>query len=224
MAITKTTSSYNHQTRQSEKETVTFAEGCVLRVWTRDVQVMSDVWEPSLHAQYWNEETQKVETDLWLDNAQVDATEEVKRKALAYINSQEAERLERCQARAYNELMEDAKEIQKGQMVKVVSGRTAKGTVGKVAVVIKRNYGMGYHASLEDKLAVATSDEKVKVAAANGKVYENYKDVVWVWARNCEQVEVPAVDMEEVKDRAKQYARSERYSQWGDLLRKMGGA
>ena len=67
---------------------------------------------------------------------------------------------------------------------------------------ITRPYGMGYRAPLRDKLGIATSDEKIKVAAKNGKVYENYKDVVWVWAQNCELLSVPEVDLSQVKERA----------------------
>ena len=67
---------------------------------------------------------------------------------------------------------------------------------------MQKPYQTGYRANLELKLGIATSDVKVKVAAANGKIYDNYRDMVWVWARNCDLVEVPEINLEEVKERA----------------------
>jgi hypothetical protein len=68
---------------------------------------------------------------------------------------------------------------------------------------------MGYRSTVEDKLGIATSEVKIKVPAANGRVYDNYRDVVWVWARNCELVEVPEIDLESVKERARNAAQYE---------------
>ena len=102
--------------------------------------------------------------------------------------------------RAQNE----ARTMVKGSVVKVVSGRTAKGVEGPVVVVIQRPYGMGYRANMENKFAIATSDVMVDFAAKNGKVYKNHRDVVWVWARNCELVNIPEIDMADVEARAKE--------------------
>jgi hypothetical protein len=59
------------------------------------------------------------------------------------------------------------------------------------------------------KVGIATSDEKVQVAASNGRVYENYKDVTWAWAMNCELVEVPEIDLQSAKERARDKAKYE---------------
>jgi acyl-CoA hydrolase len=55
-------------------------------------------------------------------------------------------------------------------------------------------YGMGYRASSEYKLAIATSDVKVKKPLRSGKVVEVYQDVVWVWQRNCERIDVAEIN------------------------------
>lgn len=201
MAIVKTVSNPYPQTGTT---TTTFAEGCVLRVWTGTVQVMSDIWESAIHAEYWDEASQSVKTDCWLNNdTKVDATAEVKAKAEAWLyNRSYGFALAKRTAEAQNE----AARIIKGARVKVVSGRSAKGLEGLVAVIIQRHYGMGYRASLENKLAIAKSDVKVKVAAANGRVYENYRDIEWVWARNCERVDTPAIDVKEIEERARNEA------------------
>jgi hypothetical protein len=73
---------------------------------------------------------------------------------------------------------------------------------GKVVVQIQRAYGMGWKSEMRTKVGIATSEEKIMVPAANGKVYENYKDITWAWVMNCELVEVPEIDMESVKERA----------------------
>lgn len=203
MAITKTTETYNRETQSYDKRTETYAEGCVLRSWMGSVQVMSDIWEPALYAEYWCAETQSVKTDLWLKEATVDATPEIVAKAEAWLFKNVYD-LAFAKRKAFEE--REARKIVKECRVRVVAGRTAKGVEGKVAVIITRAYGMGYRASMEEKLAVATSDTKIKVPAKNGKVYENYKDVEWVWARNCERVDVPEIDLEIVKEAAKNEA------------------
>jgi len=201
MAIIKTVSNPYPQTG---KTTTTFAEGCVLRVWTDTVQVMSDIWESALFAEYWDEATATVKTDMWLDSGtKVDATAEVVAKAEAWLYAVKYERSFQ-KRKAYEE--QEARKIVKECRVKVVAGRTAKGLEGKVAVIITRPYGMGYRASLENKLAIAKSEVKVKVPGPNGRVYENYRDIEWVWARNCERLDVPAIDLESVKEAARNEA------------------
>jgi hypothetical protein len=200
MAITKIDNgSYPDYVKTSS----TFAVGTTLEVGYEIMQVMSDIWEQALCATYWNEEKQCVERAIWIHNGEVDATPEVIAKAKAYIYTKTYDRAFR-NAKAEAEM--EARYIVKGSKVKVVSGRTAKGLEGPVVVVIQRAYGMGYRASMENKVAIAKSEVKVKVPASNGKVYENYRDLEWVWARNCELVEVPAIDLESVKERAENEA------------------
>ena len=83
----------------------------------------------------------------------------------------------------------------------MVSGRQNQGIQGKVAVIIERAYGMGYRSSLENKLGIATSEVTVDKRVGN-KVYKNYRDIVWAWARNCELAVVPGIDRETVRNRA----------------------
>jgi energy-coupling factor transporter ATP-binding protein EcfA2 len=191
----------------TEKVTSTFAVGATLKVQYHTYQVMSDIWEQGIRAEYWDEESQSVKTADWCDSGcTVDATPDVVAKAEAWLYAKEYDRA--LEKRMLFEA-EEARRIVKECRVKVVSGRTSKGVEGKVAVVIQRPYGMGYRSTVEDKLGIATSDVKVKVPAANGRVYENYRDVVWVWARNCERLDIPAVDLEPIKEAAKNEAQYE---------------
>jgi hypothetical protein len=89
----------------------------------------------------------------------------------------------------------------KGRMVRVVRGKTGKGSEGKVVVSIERPYGMGYRTSYENKLGIALDDEMTTYVAKNGKTYPTHKNMIWVWARNCEVIE-PQVDIEDVTYRA----------------------
>ena len=82
MTITKTvTNPYPSK----DKTTTTFAEGKTLRVWQGSVQVMSDVWEMSMFAEYWDDATQSVQTESWLERATVDAPPDVVAKAEAWL-------------------------------------------------------------------------------------------------------------------------------------------
>jgi hypothetical protein len=202
MSITKTNSVYNRETLKYDETTSTFAEGATLRVWYDSVRVMSDVWETAQMASYWSESEQKIKTEMWITTATVDATPEVLAKVENYLYQE-------ALARATGTAQIAARRIVKGSTVKVVSGRNAKGTTGRVEVVITRPYGMGYRSALLEKYGIATSDVKVKVVAQNGRVYENYRDMVWVWAKNCEMLDVPAIDQEQVEATAKYNAASE---------------
>jgi hypothetical protein len=137
----------------------------------------------------------KIKTCIWVKDAKVDATAEVKAKVREIMYEAEL-------TLAIEDAAREAQKIVKGSVVKVVSGRTGKGTEGLVAVSIIRPYGMGYRASMEDKIAIATSEVMIDVPGRDGKVYKNYRDVVWVWARNCRRVDVQAIDIESVKERA----------------------
>jgi hypothetical protein len=183
-------------------EMLTIAEGATLKVWRDSIQVMSDVWEMGTLATYWDEALGRIQTIQWVKTAAVDATPEVLAKVKSYLYQLELER-------AIAEAEYDAARIGKGSVVKVVKGRQGKGTVGKVVVAIERPYQMGWKSSMATKVGIATSDEKVQVAASNGRVYENYKDVTWAWAMNCELVEVPEIDLQSAKERARDKAKYE---------------
>jgi hypothetical protein len=117
----------------------------------------------------------------------VDATDEIREKYKQYlINCEYQNLLDKAEAAA--------RHIEKGAVAKVVRGKTGKGTIGKVVVQMIATYGMGYRASSEYKLAIATSDVKVKKPLRSGKVVEVYQDVVWVWQRNCERIDVAEIN------------------------------
>jgi hypothetical protein len=185
-------------TKVAEAYAETIAHGCVLETGTRSVRIMSDVWGSEKYAVYWDAEQSKP-VDVWLDtcdynwmwgdkvSATVDATPEVKEAYRHYRVSKQFDRM-------LGDAKHNAKQIEKGCIAKVTRGKTAKGTQGKVIAVIKASYGMGYRASVENKLGIATSDVTYKKALPNGKVVDAHRDVVWVWARNCERVDVADVN------------------------------
>ena len=188
----------------------TFAEGKVLEVGIRSCQIMSDIWGSEKYATYWDEASKSPKT-ISLDvcdyqymygdkvHAEIDATEEVYAALREYLYQQSFNTV-KAKAEA------DAAVIRKDSIVEVVSGRQGKGTKGKVVVIIERPYNMGWRSAMRLKYGIATSDRKVKVAAANGKVYENYADVVWAWEHNCQLVTVPAINMDEIKETANELA------------------
>lgn len=184
-------------------------EGLVLaKVVDQSYRIMSDVWGTADYARVWDEATASpkmilvnvydMNPESWRPVAiEVDASEEIKAKYLNWQINLEYQRLLAAEE-SYNN------ELQKGVIAKVVKGRNAKDTIGKVVVIMDASYGMGWRASIEKKLAIATSDVKVKKALRNGKVADVYRDVVWVWARNCQRVDVPQVDKDAVLQRAKE--------------------
>ena len=174
-------------------------EGAVLKVvHDQNYRIMSDVWGSADWATVWDEATaspKQILVNVYDMNGPgwkptqitVDATDEIREKYKHWLINVQYERLlEMEQARVH--------QIEKGAIAKVVKGKNGKGTVGPVVVVMDATYGMGYRSSVEKKLAIATSDVKVKKALRNGKVAEVYRDVVWVWARNVERVDVPQIN------------------------------
>lgn len=118
-----------------------------------------------------------------------------------------------CYKTAYDKIVEthDNKEKDpsvKDRVVIVKRGKTAVGTVGKVVVVIQKPYGMGYRSSMENKLGIATSPIMVDKVMPNGKVFQNHRDMVWVWARNCESENPVPPNLDEVDLYAKNIASS----------------
>jgi len=195
MAITITKSTYTAESNYVTED-VTLAEGATLKVWQGSIQVMSDVWEMTTYATYWDQAQERLLTQSWVKTATVDATPEVLEKVKAYLYQIELQKV-------VEQAQKESTTIGKDSLVKVVKGRQGKGTVGKVVVTMERPYQMGWQSRMSKKLGIATSDVTVKVAAANGKVYENYKDVTWAWAMNCELVEVPEIDLKEAQERAR---------------------
>jgi hypothetical protein len=65
---------------------------------------------------------------------------------------------------------------------------------------------MGYRSAMMHKLGIATSPRKVMVAGKYGKTFENYADMIWVWAKNCEVEKPEPVDMNLVESEATKFA------------------
>lgn len=172
-------------------------------------RIMSDIWGSADWATVWDEKSNGPKTllvNVYDMNPEgwhpteivVDATEEVKAKYRDWMINREFQNLVGSAEIA-------AKEIQKECIARVVKGRNGKGTVGKVVVVMDAMYNAGYyHSRVEKKLAIATSDVKVKKALRSGKVAEVYQDVVWAWARNCERVDIAPVDKEALLQQAQE--------------------
>ena len=174
-------------------------EGAVLKVvHDQSCRIMSDVWGSADWATVWDEATaspKQILVNVYDMNGPdwkptkitVDATDEIREKYKHWlINIQFEDLLGKAESAA--------QQIEKGCIAEVVKGKNGKGTVGPVVVVMDATYGMGYRSSVEKKLAIATSDVKVKKALRSGKVAEVYRDVVWVWARNCQRVDVPQIN------------------------------
>lgn len=196
MAFTIERSVYDAETaRYQGTSDVTMGVGTTLRVYNDYVRIMSDESALATCATYLDLTDNKIKHCDWVKDAKVDATAEIKAKVREILYEAEL-------TLAIEDAAREAQKIVKGSIVKVVSGRTGKGIKGLVAVSIQRAYGMGYRAPIEDKLAIATSEVMIDVPGRDGKVYKNYRDVVWVWARNCQRVDVAPVDVESVKERA----------------------
>ena len=174
-------------------------EGAVLKVvHDQNYRIMSDVWGSADWATVWDEATaspKQILVNVYDMNGPdwkpvqitVDATDEIREKYKHWmINVQYERLLEMEEARVH--------QIEKGAIAKVVKGKNGKGTVGPVVVVMDATYGKGYRSSVEKKLAIATSDVKVKKALRNGKIAEVYRDVVWVWARNVEREDIAEIN------------------------------
>ena len=185
------------QIRKDDGSIKEIAVGCVFRIYCQDTKIWSDEWGTGKYAQYWDENKQSImhhllgvyglASDDSFDTADVDITPENLAKVEQFHYNNTIREL-------LNEQRKSAQEIVRGSQVEVYAGRTGKGTVGEVVVMIERPYGMGYHSSMEIKLGIATSNEMIDVEV-NGKTYKNHKDMVWVWARNCKRLDVTEPDM-----------------------------
>lgn len=195
MAIVYTVETYNTETRKYDRETKTIAVGATYDTWQGTVQVMFDEWAQATFASYWDEAEQRTKQISSVQKVTIDATPEVMAKVKNFIYS-------RAYEKALSDARAEAARITKDSIVKVARGRSSKGVQGKVVVAIQKPYQTGWRSNLELKVGIATSEVKVKVPAANGRVYENYRDMVWAWARNCDLVVVPEIDLESVKERA----------------------
>lgn len=184
-------------------------EGFVLaKVVDQSYRIMSDVWGTADFALVWDAATASPKQVLvnvydmqgygWVPvQIEVDASDDIKQ---AYVDWQINLQFQKFLRNAENA----AHEISKGTIAKVVKGKNAKGTIGKVVVRMEARYGMGWRSSIRAKLGIATSDVTFQKALPNGKVVNAHRDMVWVWAHNCERVDVPSIDKDALLERAKE--------------------
>lgn len=197
---------YNSETRDYEEQTRYVGRSLFARRQT--VKVMSDIWEEHLVLHSVAEDGHIVENSVagGYDFAgkelpfEIDATEEAFEDYRAYreefhFNTMKSQ----ADADAENPAIKD-------RVVKVVKGRRAKGTVGRVVVVMERPYNMGWQSVMKLKLGIATSPRKVKVVR-NGREYDNYADMEWVWAQNCEVEKVATPDYDAIRKDAQERAK-----------------
>lgn len=195
------------------KVTSVVGVGTTLFTKCNSEQIMSDIWEWIESAYYWDTESGTLKS-MWVSNADevtVDGDFESLKPAIteSFFKRNLYRRNEIAEAAAMDPAV-------KNRMVKVVRGKTSKGAEGKVVVVIERPYGMGWRTSMEPKLGIALDDEMTTYVAKNGKTYPTHKNMIWVWARNCEVTKVE-VDY----DGAKKLAVSDTESQVADLANKV---
>ena len=186
------------------KVTETVGVGTTLYTKSNTERVMSDVWEWITSAYYWDIDSHSMKS-IWLG----ETTECVIDGHFDAIkNDFFAAAFKRYLAYHTRKAEEIANTPDKGRTVKVVRGKTSKGVVGKVVVAIERPYSMGWKTSLEMKLGIALDDEMTTYTAKNGKQYPTHKNIVWVWARNCDVVN-PEIDTDYVKTLAMRDAERE---------------
>jgi hypothetical protein len=99
-------------------------------------------------------------------------------------------------AKNHDKLLANPNNIQINDTVKVkISKKKAEiGKQGVVRVIKNMNYndqdGKG---NFKPKVMFSLDDEKID-AVVNGKVYKNYKNVMWVWKHNLQLVEKSSLD------------------------------
>lgn len=181
--------------------------GTTLAVNHRSYQIMSDMWEDGLEAVFWDDANGRVIRRQVLEGT-VDATPETLEKVRAKMIFDSV-------ASSVSVLTADRAKIAKGDVIRVVKGRSGKGSEGKVVVIMTANYRAGWHSEAELKYGIALDDVKVPVYK-NGKVFENYANMVWAYARNVEKVTpnvpVTAEEILEIRENAEK-------NSWGWLKR-----
>lgn len=171
---------------ERKQELVNQYPGAVLS-WSREcVQVMSDIWEDQIHVVVWDEASQAPKTIVDPTSKVVDATDEVIQKYIAWRTAvvwknQYALALSRAEA--------EAGKIKVGSIVKVLSGRKRVGEGPFVVFhMMEKMYNTGYKSQPAMMAGVALNDQKSMKPGKNGKMYNSYDNVDWLWAKNLEVV------------------------------------
>ncbi len=186
------------------KVTETIGVGTTLYTYAQSERIMSDIWEWVTSVYYWDPATGSIKS-MWLGE---ETTYTIDCDFATIADDVRKAYYDRNFKRQLAIASDEAEVPAKGRVVRVVRGKTGKGAEGKVVVAIERPYGMGWMSSLEMKLGIALDDEMTTYVAKNGKTYPTHKNMIWVWARNCEVVN-PEVDIEDVTYRATSIANRE---------------
>ena len=179
------------------KVTETLGVGTTLYTQANSERIMSDVWECITSVYYWDANAGAIKS-MWLGE---ETTYTIDCDFATIADDVRKAIFDRNFKRQLSMASDEAEVPTKGRVVRVVRGKTSKGSEGKVVVAIERPYGMGYRTSYEMKLGIALDDEMTTYVAKNGKTYPTHKNMIWVWARNCEVIN-PEVDIEDVTYRA----------------------
>ena len=164
---------------------ITF-QGCTLKVFTREIRAMSDVWVDASCALVWDgEKVREVvvnynfECDTNGGYATVDATEETLAAVDAWVLTQNQQAQEAAQRAAQAAQTEEMARPTKGRIVEVYKGRKVPvGTVGLVFWTGIDNYGNA-------KVGIATTN---RTAMRPGSRFASFVDVVWTAASNCRAI------------------------------------
>jgi hypothetical protein len=182
-------------------------QGAVFRVFNgASFQVMSDIWGSCTDVEVFDvaENRPKKLSYNFSDNghvwskaeAKVDITDDVWEKYRLWLINQKIEKY-------VNDYKNNDRQIVVGDTVWVKKGKTAKGSQGKV-VFIKAGGPMrfGYSVVNTTSYCIALSDRTEKAVSKYGKEYDRHVDVAWVYARNCEKLNLTEPDMAEIASRA----------------------
>lgn len=185
MTVTYTKSFWDAESSKYITETKTGFQGATLRAYTDTIQVMSDIWETFQFVTVWDEASQSAETIMDPKAYVVDATPEVIQK---FLESYGAQQYEFFLSQSIGQYTKDVLQLKKDDMVVVTQGKTKPPKPGAypIVAVIQSSYKLGWKSIPMRKFGLALSDKKAPVTASNGKTYDRFVDVIWVWERNVE--------------------------------------
>ena len=180
---------------KSVYESVEAGHGVTLAIGRKTYQVMSDIWEDGNYAIIWNEAEGRIQTVDWIESGVVDATEEVRRHAIA-VERQKVffRKLDELTAMAHFE----ARTLKRGCKAQVIKGRKVPiGTTGVVVGFSESQWGR--------KVGIATSDVMVEVQKGN-RTFKNHRDVAWTAVGNVKRLDEDQVDANALREKAEEYA------------------
>lgn len=161
-------------------------EGATIRAWQDTVQVMSDIWELMLHVEVWDEAEQRSIVLMEPAAYVVDATPEVLAKYLTWYGER---KFEYYQGLFERQAVTEALRPVKGDKVRVVRGKVKTPdpkAFYPIVVSMDAPYNAGWKSVIKRKFTIALSDKKAPRTGKNGKVYDSYVDLLWVWEQNVE--------------------------------------